>query len=150
MIGLMEKSRDEWPSWGRLIDDARDRLDPPVSQNEAARQLDMSGTNWRRIVQGISGAMASKRGATTVARMARLGGVSPRSLHEHGHPQAAEELRRLVSADDPLAQPYVRVGLKEELEAMLLDPAAARDLDLFVRMRKERERELEERQRDVG
>lgn len=69
----METS-EAWPDWGRLIDDARGRVD--LSQNEAAKRAEMSGTRWRQIVSGVAGAMASERGVKTVARMAWVVGLT--------------------------------------------------------------------------
>lgn len=69
----METS-EAWPDWGRLIDDARGRVD--LSQNEAAKRAEMSGTRWRQIVSGAAGPMASERGIKTVVRMARVVGLT--------------------------------------------------------------------------
>lgn len=86
---------EEAPSWGRLIDEARDALRPKVSQNEAARRAGITGTHWRQIVKGQAGAMASQRGIERLARMAQVAGVTPLQLEEVERADVARELRIL-------------------------------------------------------
>ncbi|TDD68574.1 helix-turn-helix domain-containing protein [Actinomadura rubrisoli] len=87
---------DNVPRWGRLIDEARDRQRPALSQNEAARRAGLSGTRWRQVVDGRAGPMDSARGVKTVARMARVAGVTPEQLEEEGRPDVAKELSELL------------------------------------------------------
>lgn len=85
------ETRDDWPNWGRLIDDAREQMG--ISQNEAARRADMSGTHWRNIVKGVVGAMDSRRGVRTVVRMAQVVGVRSEQMAEAGRDDVAEALQ---------------------------------------------------------
>jgi len=129
---------DHPPAWGRLIEEARERLDPPVSQNEAARHLQMSGTNWRRIVSGAAGAMHSRRGAKTVARMARLVGLTPRELEDHGHRPAALEMERLGGTGSGLARRLT----DDEIRRSGLHPET---IEAILRMRRRIDRLVAER-----
>jgi transcriptional regulator with XRE-family HTH domain len=85
------ENRDDQPRWGRLIDEARDRMG--ISQNEAARRAGMSGTHWRNIVKGVVGAMDSRRGVRTVMRMAQVVGVRSEQMAEAGREDVAEALQ---------------------------------------------------------
>lgn len=90
----MDTRREDWPAWGRLIDEARDGLRPPVSQNEAARRIGITGTHWRHIVKGLAGQMDSPRGVKRLAQMAEVGRVTPEQLAEVGREDVADELRK--------------------------------------------------------
>lgn len=127
---------DEWPAWGRLIDDARDRLRPAVSQNEAARRLGMTGTNWRRIVQGRTGSMESPRGVQRLAHMAMLAKVLPEELEEVGRDDVADELRRSLRSatrrpppGDDFDSVIARIRQHTERRRQLLDVIKATRLD---------------------
>ncbi|GAB3213284.1 hypothetical protein GCM10027294_43410 [Marinactinospora endophytica] len=92
------------PPEGELIEEARGRTG--MSQNAAARAAGISGTRWRQIVKGYgtaSGVVVQVTGpAETVARMARVVGVTPEELEEAGRDDAADQLREIEATDpDP-------------------------------------------------
>lgn len=111
---------DDWPAWGRLIDEARGRLRPTVSQNEAARRAGITGTHWRQIVKGEAGDLKSTRGVRRVARMAEVVGVTPEELETAGRPDVAEDLR-IATAEE--ARP--RRSAAELAELVRNDPELA-------------------------
>ncbi|MEE2041825.1 helix-turn-helix transcriptional regulator [Nocardiopsis tropica] len=83
---------------GELIETARERL--RLSQNAAAREIGISGTRWRQIVKGSGSSEGSRvsvrGGAETVARMARLVGVTAEAMEDAGRPDVA---RKIADAD---------------------------------------------------
>lgn len=87
--------RQTWPTWGRVIDDVRERQG--ISQNKAAEAAGISGTRWRQIVDGRAGPMNTARGLRTIARMARVVKMGPQQLFEVNRPDAADELRRMLA-----------------------------------------------------
>ena len=107
------ETKTDWPEWGRLIDDARDRLEPDLSQNAAAERAGMSGTRWRQIVSGVAGAMVSERGVKTVARMARVAGLTSRDLAGI-RDDVAEVMRKDEQPSPEPASPEERVKLAHE------------------------------------
>lgn len=104
------------PPEGELIEAARKRMHPRVTVREAARRTGISEGWWRQIVKGAQpvsgGGRVHLRGtAETVARMARVVGVTPEQLVAVGREDAAEELRSLrgrppasAAADDPASE----------------------------------------------
>ena len=91
------ESRPEQPPEGRLIHDAADHLD--LSIREAAKRAGISYGRWRQIVTGYQnvspGSFAPVHApAKTLAKMARVVGVTPEQLTEAGRDDAAEFLRR--------------------------------------------------------
>lgn len=92
---------------GALLEAARERR--KLSQNAAAKKAETSGTTWRRVVKGVArfgGMDVPFDGAPdTVARMARVVGVTPEQLEQHGHADAAEELRALQPTEEPDRRP---------------------------------------------
>ncbi len=92
-------TRPEQPPEGRLIADAADRLD--LSIREAARRAGISYGRWRQIVMGYQnvspGSYAAVHApAKTVAKMARVVGVTPAQLTEAGREDAAAILAELT------------------------------------------------------
>lgn len=80
-----------------LIRDALDALDD-LTQNRAATAAGMSGTRWRDITRGylVKGNVKVVAPAKTIARMARVVGVTPAQLREVGRDDAALELEKLT------------------------------------------------------
>lgn len=90
---------------GRLIE--RAMKSSRLTGRKAAPLAGMSEGRWRQIVSGrqpvTKGVYAPVRApADTLARMARVVGVTPEQLEEAGRPDAADELRELVA--EALAQ----------------------------------------------
>jgi transcriptional regulator with XRE-family HTH domain len=89
------------PPYGALIEAAREAAG--LSRREAARRAGISDAWWRYVVQGwqngpISGA------SDTVAKMARVVGVTPEQLETEGNrSDAARVLRESLSAGAPAA-----------------------------------------------
>ena len=111
-----------------------------LSARKAAERAGMSEGRWRQIVKGYqtvsAGTNAPVRGpAETVARMAKVVGVTPEQLEEAGRADAAGELRTLLVSDAPdAADIAARVAeLRAEadrLERQLDDQGAAGEPDL--------------------
>ena len=92
------ESRPEQPPEGRLIHDAANRLD--LSIREAAKRAGISYGRWRQIVVGYQNISPGVYGAVhapakTVAKMAKVVGVTPAQLTEAGRDDAAEALTGL-------------------------------------------------------
>lgn len=101
-------SRPEQRREGALIGLAQKRSG--LSQRQAAIQAGMSENHWRAIVKGYrtvsAGVYAPVRApAETIARMARVVGVTPQQLEKAGRADAAEELRNLPAEDEPEREP---------------------------------------------
>jgi hypothetical protein len=91
--------RPDPPPEGKLIADAADNLS--LSIREAARRAGISYGRWRQIVTGYQnvspGEYAAVRApARTVARMAKVVGVTPSQLEEAGRADAADILRAIL------------------------------------------------------
>lgn len=99
------------PPWGVLIAEAL--KESGLSARKAAGKVPISEGRWRQIVTGYqnvsAGVYAPVRGpAETLARMARVVGVTPEQLDEAGREDAAEALRDLhssESAEEPRKDP---------------------------------------------
>src|SRR5208282_4279075 len=92
------ETRPEQPPEGRLIADAANRLD--LSIREAAKRAGISYGRWRQIVMGYQNISPGVYGAVhapakTVAKMARVVGVTPAQLTEAGRDDAAQILAGL-------------------------------------------------------
>ena len=103
----MEK-RPEQPPEGKLIGDAADRLD--LSIREAAKRAGISYGRWRQIVTGYQnvspGSFAAVHApAKTLAKMARVVGVTPAQLTEAGREDAAA-----ILAGPPSVAPVTATG----------------------------------------
>lgn len=98
-IEPMNRPPEPPPAYGALIEAAREAAG--LSRREAARRAGISDAWWRYVVQGwqngpISGA------ADTVAKMARVVGVTPDELETEGQrADAARVLREVLSAEPP-------------------------------------------------
>ena len=110
------ETRPEQPPEGRLIHDAANRLD--LSIREAAKRAGISYGRWRQIVMGYQNISPGVYGAVhapakTVAKMAKVVGVTPAELTKAGRedaaailaerlrPEPAPESSRETAAEDP-------------------------------------------------
>ena len=97
--------RPPQPPEGKLIADAADRLD--LSIREAARLAGLSYGRWRQITSGYQnvspGSYAAVRApARTLAKMARVVGLTPQQMETEGQrPDAAEAMRQDAEARVP-------------------------------------------------
>lgn len=103
-LGTMDKP-EQRPE-GRLIAAALRRS--KLSARRASQLAGMSDGRWGQIVRGYQTMgddvfAAVRAPADTLARMAKVVGVTPEQLEAAGREDAAEELRELVA--DALAQP---------------------------------------------
>ncbi|WP_157431152.1 helix-turn-helix domain-containing protein [Actinomadura macra] len=118
-----------------------------MSQRQAAAKAEISENRFRAIVHGYqtvsAGSYAPVRGpADTVARIARVVGVTPEQLVEAGRIDAAEELRgdtEAVFGDLP-------VPTDEELRQSGLQPET---VEALLEMRRAVERMVQERNEDA-
>lgn len=86
---------------GALIEGARERMQPKMSGRAAAAAAGISDGRWRQIINGY---LSAGQGhyipviapPDTLARMARVVGVSPEQLTEVGREDAAAELLKLM------------------------------------------------------
>ena len=130
------EQRPDQPPEGRLIAAAADRLD--ISIREAARRAGLSYGRWRQIVKGYQNISPGVYGevrnapARTVAKMARVVGVTAEQMETEGQrPDVAEILRqdadirpvpgpparrKYADDDDPVTAGYVR-----EIHALLAE-----------------------------
>lgn len=113
---------DEQPE-GRLIEEARKKR-AHISQNEAARRAEMSGTRWRQIVRGNAsvgdGITISVRApADTLARMAKVVDVTAEELKQIGREDAADELE--ASTEDAPATLEERAARADKLADRMQD-----------------------------
>lgn len=98
----MDKRPDQPPE-GKLIADAADRMD--LSIREAARRAGLSYGRWRQVVQGYQntspGQFAKVNApAKTLAKMARVVGVTPEQMETEGQrPDVADLLRQPAPAE---------------------------------------------------
>jgi transcriptional regulator with XRE-family HTH domain len=96
MAVMSHPARSDQPPEGLLLEQARERLE--ISQNEAGRRADISGTRWRQITYERASQMSSERGVRTLARMASVVGVTAEQLIEVGREDVANALR---ASDEP-------------------------------------------------
>lgn len=90
---------------GALIERAREAHNPRLSIRAAADAAGMSDGRWRQIVNGYQSAGASQYitvvgPAETIARMAKVVGVTAEQLTDVGREDAAGELLRLKRSAD--------------------------------------------------
>lgn len=99
---------------GRLLESAREARRPKLSQNATAKAAGISPTTYRRVIRGIARLggrdVAFDGTPESIARIARVLGVTPEQLEEAGRTDAAEELRALrrEAMTDPHASPMDR------------------------------------------
>lgn len=131
---------------GELIETARART--KLSQNAAAERAGTSGTTWRRVVKGLArfgGHDVPHDGAAdTVARMARIVGLTPEQLEEHGRPDAAAELRDILRAVAAASEPSVADLAERLTELERANAEQARVNAETARVNEETRRQLEE------
>lgn len=88
---------------GELLESARGRMKPKLSQNAAAKKAGTSGTTWRRVIKGsarFGGVDVPFEGAPdSIARMALVVGVTPEQLEELGRSDVADDLRSLLAVE---------------------------------------------------
>lgn len=105
------ETRPEPSPEGRLIDDARAAAG--LSVREAARRTGISNTRWNQIRDG------SHAPAKTIAKMARVAGVTPGQLETEGRrPDAAAVLAGLLAEDDELTLPGVPPAAASDVMAL--------------------------------
>lgn len=105
------ETRPEQPPEGRLIADAANHLD--LSIREAAKRAGISYGRWRQIVMGYQNISPGVYGAVhapakTVAKMAKVVGVTPAQLTEAGREDAAAflaELQPEPAVPEPVPEP---------------------------------------------
>jgi len=116
---------------GALFEAARQAKRPKLSQNAVARAADTSSTTYRRIISGISrfgGQDVPFDGsADTVASIARVLGITHEQLEDVGRPDAAEELRRLLSTARAEMERAGQVKLTARGTASFEQPAEEED-----------------------
>lgn len=100
----MVDNKDMQRPEGRLIDEARKKIRPPLSGREAASRAGISEGRWRQIITGFQSTTGVRipvtAPAVTLARMASVVGVTPDELQEAGRGDAAAELKT-IAADQP-------------------------------------------------
>jgi hypothetical protein len=128
--------RPEQPPEGKLIADAANRLD--LSIREAARRAGISYGRWRQITTGYQnvspGSFAPVHApAGTLAKMARVVGVTAEQMETAGQrPDAAEILRIDAAAQDAgedfalPATAAMEIAMRSHLEEMQLRVELAR------------------------
>jgi hypothetical protein len=114
---------------GKLIDSARAARTPKLSGNKAAALAGMSPARWRQIVNGETIAegvtVAVKGPAETIARMARVVGVSVEQLRQAGRADAADALLVLTGMESEAEQgesdtPLRRLfRIRDEIDALI-------------------------------
>jgi hypothetical protein len=133
------ETRPEQPPEGRLIADAADHLD--LSIREAAKRAGISYGRWRQIVMGYQnvspGSFAPVHApAKTLAKMARVVGVTPAQLTEAGREDAAEALaglqQPLAAAPEPPSEPAEPAGVSTAVIRAAV-PATVRQIWTRVR-----------------
>lgn len=125
--------RPEQRPEGRLIATALKRS--RLSGRTAAHLAGLSEGHWRAIVSGSRSVgkatwVAVRGPAETVARMAKVVGVTPEQLEEAGRGDAAEELRELVA--DALAQPPADESAEVLADRIRNDPELARAMARLI------------------
>lgn len=93
---------DELPPEGRLLEQARDRLD--ISQNEAARRAGITGTYWRQVVRDKAPGLTTERGVRTLVKMAQAVRVQADQFEDIGREDVAAKLRARDGAPAPTVE----------------------------------------------
>ena len=113
------------PAEGKLIADALALSGMSIRQ--AAKRAGISYGRWRQITSGYQnvspGSYATVRGpAATVARMARVVGLTPEDLHSAGREDAADALRKDIRQGEPDGPAgHVVEGLTEDEAQIVRD-----------------------------
>jgi transcriptional regulator with XRE-family HTH domain len=116
MLAMSAPHSSDPPPEGLLLEQARERMD--ISQNEAGRRAEISGTRWRQVVNEKAADMTSSRGVKTLARMAAVVDVTPDQFAEVGREDVAEALRE--RKDEPsVAELAARLERQEQTTARL-------------------------------
>lgn len=130
----MANRREEQRPEGRLIGEAL-RM-KGISGRQAASEAGISDARWRQIVNGY---MSAGGGQTvtvvgpdeTIARMARVAGVTPNQLREAGRPEAADLLLTLAGMQAESEWQSVGsaldrlISIQEQLKAVIAELSAA-------------------------
>lgn len=113
---------------GELLESARERRRPRLSQNALAKQAGTSGTTYRRIIKGVArfgGHDVPFDGSPDIiAQVAKVLGVTPAQLRGVGRDDAARELENAPSGEavDRILATHPRRPLTDEdLEGLTLD-----------------------------
>lgn len=118
------------PAWGQLIEDARKALRPKVSARKAAERAGISEGRWRQITKGYQatagGRIPVPGPVETLARMARVVGVSPEQMAAAGRQDVADVLsssllRRVEIDEQGSIWMAARAGEVETLRQWLAD-----------------------------
>lgn len=109
---------------GRLIEQARRDQRPKMSQRKAADLAGISDSRWRQLVAGyqlIRGQHVADDGPPdTLARMARVVGLSPDALRSAGREDAADVLERLETEHRDGPKPLDRlVAIRDEIDSVI-------------------------------
>jgi transcriptional regulator with XRE-family HTH domain len=118
MTGMSAPHSSDPPPEGLLLEQARERMD--ISQNEAGRRAEISGTRWRQIVNEKASEMTSSRGVKTLARMATVVDVTAEQFAEVGREDVAEVLRER-KGEPSLAELAERLEQQEQTTARLAE-----------------------------
>lgn len=88
------------PPWGTLIEEARKAMRPKVSMRKAAELALISEGRWRQITKGYQSAGGGQipvpGPADTLARMAKVVGLTPDALEGVGRVDVADEMRAIT------------------------------------------------------
>jgi len=125
----MSEKPPEPPPYGALIESAR--KDAGLSMREAARRAGISDAWWRYVVRGYQKVPGDLDGTPgTIARMARVAGVTPERLEAEGQrPDAAGILREILRREEQAAP-----APAEDDEAPLRRIMAMEDLSMDERL----------------
>jgi hypothetical protein len=120
--------RPEQPPEGKLIADALARAG--LSIREASRRAGISYGRWRQIASGVQNVSPGSYGrvrapAKTLAKMARVVGVTPDELHSTGREDAAAELQAFLDAPPraSIERPSFDDPAEDRLAAQMWDTA---------------------------
>lgn len=128
------EQRPEQPPEGRLIAAATKRMD--LSIREAARRAGISYGRWRQITSGVQnvspGSYAAVHApARTLAKMARVVGVTPEQLETEGQRPDAAEYMRGQYAEPVTSSGGLRLSPREPGPAAAGTPAPEGRTSLF-------------------
>lgn len=101
---VVVETKPEQPPEGRLIEAALENTTPKLTQKRAAQLARISDARWRQLVSGYvsvgAGHYAPVRApAKTLARMARVVGVTAEQLADVGREDAATEVLKMADEE---------------------------------------------------
>ena len=140
------ETRPEQPPEGRLIHDAADHLD--LSIREAAKRAGISYGRWRQITVGYQnvspGSFAAVHApAKTLAKMAKVVGITPAQLTDAGRDDAALILAELLRPEPVIASGGITLP-RMSVDATAVDDAAADAMEsaVAIALTSRRERQI--------